>query len=194
MFRSKGPRALFRTLMLALPSLLNVGGIIFLLIYAYSIIGMHVFGALAAEGGANRDANFQTFAKSIWTLFRVFTMDGWSQLMTEAMDCNPRAADCGFKPEAPVFFLSFIVLSAHMTMNLFTAVVVERFQESAIMEGIITTESFFVSLQRKLILDRFVDRLTSSIRRRKAALAGRRAAVAANHRRADAGAPPPPSS
>merc|ERR1712078_409461 len=126
MFRSKGPRALFRTLMLALPSLLNVGGIIFLLIYAYSIIGMHVFGALAAEGGSKR--------------------------------------------EAPVFFLSFIVLSAHMTMNLFTAVVVERFQESAIMEGIITTESFFVSLQRKLMLDRFVDRLTSSIRRRKAAL------------------------
>lgn len=35
MFRSKGPRALFRTLLLALPSLLNVGGIIFLLIYAY---------------------------------------------------------------------------------------------------------------------------------------------------------------
>ena len=197
MFRSKGPRALFRTLMLALPSLLNVGGIIFLLIYAYSIIGMHIFGGVAAEGGANRDANFQTFAKSIWTLFRVFTMDGWSQLMTEAMDCDPRAVDCGFKPEAPIFFLSSIVLSAHMTMNLFTAVVVERFQESAIMEGIITTESFFVSLQRKLMLDRFVDRLTSSIRRRKAMLAGRRAAVAANHRRADAGAPapaPPPSS
>ena len=64
MFRSKGPRALFRTLLLALPSLLNVGGIIFLLIYAYR----YALPSLPFSPPPSRNPHFHLWVKPLLLL------------------------------------------------------------------------------------------------------------------------------
>eukprot|EP00803_Ostreobium_quekettii_P001451 evm.model.scf_161.6 EVM.evm.TU.scf_161.6 scf_161:59336-65983(+) len=147
--RLRSLRVLFNTLLVSLPALLNVGGLAFVIIFFYAVIGMcsfrHVY---AGQRYLNRHANFQDMGTSMLTLFRMLTGEGWNGIMHDTMvqpplccakgsDTCPRSdmtpGDCGSRL-APLFFLSFSIIGNFILLNLFLAVVLDIYGQE--MDGV----------------------------------------------------------
>lgn len=54
----KSLRKIFNTFVLAIPSLANVGGLLFLLLYLYSILGIYLFAGIQLQSNLDVHANF----------------------------------------------------------------------------------------------------------------------------------------
>ena len=86
---NQGLANIFGALILSIPSLGNVGSILFLNLYVYAVMGMNLFSDVSVEGGCGpRDctmiderSNFQTFGSSMLTLFRTVTGESWNGIM-----------------------------------------------------------------------------------------------------------------
>ena len=59
----------------------NTGGLLFLLIYLYSIIGVTLFSPLQRNGIFTDVLNFETFTNSFLVMFKVATGDGWNDVL-----------------------------------------------------------------------------------------------------------------
>lgn len=59
--------------MVTLPSLANIGGLMFLLIMIYAILGVYLFSTVKLSGELNHHANFQSINAAFITLIRVLT-------------------------------------------------------------------------------------------------------------------------
>merc|ERR1719361_996312 len=73
-------RTLFLTLMYSVPSLWNIGLLLFVIYFVYAVIGMNIFGAIEPyvyENGIDDHANFQTWEHSLGVLYRLGTNDAW---------------------------------------------------------------------------------------------------------------------
>jgi len=69
--RAKTLNRLFNTLMLSLPSVWNIGSLLFVLLFIYSVLGMQLWGKVVySEGGLSPQANFRTFPRALLTMFR----------------------------------------------------------------------------------------------------------------------------
>lgn len=62
---------IFNTLVITMQSLANIGGLLLLIMYIYSIIGMIYFGEVKRNGNMNDYINFETFTNAFITLFTV---------------------------------------------------------------------------------------------------------------------------
>ena len=123
----KGLRDLLETLVASLPAFWNVGALVALLFFIYAYVGVILFGTTprtnANEGGSlDEHANFESFPRAVLTLFRVATNDEWVGVMR---DC---AGDAVTGLAAYPFFVSFVVLVSMVMLNLFTAVIIENFE------------------------------------------------------------------
>lgn len=80
---SRGLLLLFRTLIVSIPSLINVGIILLLALFIFSIVGMNLFAGIryGPGGGLTEDANFDAFFTSMITLFRSSTGENFNGLM-----------------------------------------------------------------------------------------------------------------
>eukprot|EP00350_Pseudokeronopsis_sp_OXSARD2_P011470 CAMPEP_0170566168 /NCGR_PEP_ID=MMETSP0211-20121228/79665_1 /TAXON_ID=311385 /ORGANISM="Pseudokeronopsis sp., Strain OXSARD2" /LENGTH=88 /DNA_ID=CAMNT_0010887265 /DNA_START=1043 /DNA_END=1309 /DNA_ORIENTATION=- len=59
----------------------NVGGLLFLLLYLYSILGVYLFAEVQIGGYLTENLNFQSFTKAFLVLFVVSTGDGWTDIL-----------------------------------------------------------------------------------------------------------------
>ena len=94
----KGLQSIFKTLLSTLPSFGNIGLLLFLLIYVYSIIGINLFGTVTIHGAMNSYANFQNFPNAFLTLIRCATGEGWNELMSAFMDERSVFMKCIYNP------------------------------------------------------------------------------------------------
>ena len=62
---------IFNTFVITMQSLANIGGLLLLIMYIYSIIGMIYFGEVKRNGNMNDYINFETFTNAFITLFTV---------------------------------------------------------------------------------------------------------------------------
>lgn len=69
---------IFNTFVITLHSLVNIGGLLLMFIYMYSILGMIIFGNMKRNGIMNDYNNFETFTNAFTTLFVVATGDSWN--------------------------------------------------------------------------------------------------------------------
>ena len=83
--RAKGLKTLFQTLIFSLPALINVGSVLLLFFFIYSIMGMNLFGQMRYGENLNRHANFRDFPSAMMTLFRMATGESWNGIMWDAM-------------------------------------------------------------------------------------------------------------
>jgi len=81
MRKAKSLQVIFSTLIVTFPSLANVGALLLLFIYIYSVLGMNLFAQVKLQADLNRHANFQTFTRSFMTLIRVSTGEAWYEIM-----------------------------------------------------------------------------------------------------------------
>jgi len=157
LLRLLGPSSTFRSLLkvlvYSLPSIYNIGALLFMLYFVYAILGINMFsetnfdeetghytgdpqgiGEVSVSVNNSRiipflnntylqDANFRSFNRGFVTLFRASTGENWQQLLE---DC---AMDNTFNSEvlAGIYFYSFIVFCQYISINLFIAVLLENF-------------------------------------------------------------------
>jgi len=70
--------------MFILPSLGNIGSMLFLCFFIFSALGMSLFGALQYRDGEINDlVNFEKFSNSFILLARCSTGETWNYLMHE---------------------------------------------------------------------------------------------------------------
>jgi hypothetical protein len=79
--RAKSLKIIFETFIVTIPALANVGGLLLLFLYLYSILGVSLFAQVKLQENLNEDANFKTFYRSFLTLFRSSTGEGWNDIM-----------------------------------------------------------------------------------------------------------------
>ena len=132
---AKGVRQLLLALMISLPALFNIGTLLFLVLFIYSIIGMSLFSHVKKGGSLGEIINFETFGSSLMLLFRLATGSGWNDVMTDLTiqppDCDPHYhglpnGDCGQAVGAIFYLVSFIVTVFLIIINMYIAVILEN--------------------------------------------------------------------
>uniref|UniRef100_A0A8D2N7T6 Sodium channel protein n=1 Tax=Zonotrichia albicollis TaxID=44394 RepID=A0A8D2N7T6_ZONAL len=144
---AKGIRTLLFALMMSLPALFNIGLLLFLVMFIYAIFGMSNFAYVKREVGIDDMFNFETFGNSMICLFQITTSAGWDGLLAPILnsgepDCDPNKAhpgssvkgDCGNPSVGIFFFVSYIIISFLVVVNMYIAVILENF-------GVATEES-----------------------------------------------------
>lgn len=79
--RGKSLQLIFNTLLITLHSLANIGALLLLFIFMFSILGMILFGNVMRNGLMNDLINFESFINAYLTLFVVATGDSWNDIM-----------------------------------------------------------------------------------------------------------------
>jgi voltage-gated sodium channel len=97
----------------AIPSIVDIVILMFIIFYIYAIIGSFVFQDLPS-------GLWDDFLISMLSLFRILTFESWTSLMYEAMEVYPWAW---------VYFVSFIIIAAFVFFNLFVAVIIGEMQK-----------------------------------------------------------------
>ena len=116
-------RLIISTLIRSLPGLGNVILLLSIVFYVYAIAGYHLFHE-------HDPFHWNSLGISLITLFRVLTLEDWTDVMYAAMEVYPHAW---------MFFVSFVVVAAFIVINMFIAVVINNLhkaqQEADITQG-----------------------------------------------------------
>ncbi|NXH79251.1 SCN5A protein, partial [Hydrobates tethys] len=136
--KARGIRTLLFALLMSLPALFNIGLLLFLLMFIYAIVGMTNFACVGWEGGIDNLFNFQTFDSSILCLFQITTSAGWDGLLVPLLkgsdSCAPnlnltdkQKKNCSNKAVGILFFVSYVIISFLIVVNMYIAVILENF-------------------------------------------------------------------
>ena len=107
-------RLIVSTLLRSLPSMGHVVLLMSIVFYIYGVTGYHLFHAHDPQHWGN-------LGLSLLTLFRVVTLEDWTDVMYTAMALHPLAW---------VYFVSFVVVGTFVIINLFIAVVLNNLETS----------------------------------------------------------------
>jgi len=167
-------RMLMKTLSASIPALWNIGLLLFIQIFVFTIFGMRLFGPYdcdvtdtPCEGDAVH-ANFSNFIIGANLLYRVATSDGWTVIYERYLHLmeNKRWL-------VHIYFISFFFLGTLVLLNLFIGFVLEAFgdnQELSKMDGILEPirqwrdvwERFDSNANGQILADQFVETLIES--------------------------------
>jgi hypothetical protein len=129
--RAKGIRTLLFALAVSMPALLNIGLLLFLIMFIYSIFGMSFFGCVRKSSAITDLFNFQTFPNSMIILFQMCTNAGWSVVYQglandHPPDCDPtiklpssHRGDCGDSVIAAIFLVSYVIIISLVVVRSF---------------------------------------------------------------------------
>jgi len=95
----------------ALPSIIHITIMMFIVFYIYAILGVQFFSDM-------KSGLWTDFNHSMLTLFRVMTFEDWTDVMYETMEEYPYSW---------LYFISFIVINAFILFNVFVAIILEEF-------------------------------------------------------------------
>nr|XP_032807123.1 sodium channel protein type 4 subunit alpha B-like isoform X2 [Petromyzon marinus] len=137
---AQGIRTLLFALLMSLPALFNIGLLLFVVMFIFSVFGMSNFGYLKHTAGIDEIFNFETFGGSMLCLFQITTSAGWDGLLAPTLlskepDCEPEAVhvgtnvvgNCGNKAIGCAFFVTYIIISFLIVVNMYIAVILENF-------------------------------------------------------------------
>uniref|UniRef100_A0A8C8JS46 Sodium channel protein n=1 Tax=Oncorhynchus tshawytscha TaxID=74940 RepID=A0A8C8JS46_ONCTS len=136
---AKGIRTLLFALMMSLPALFNIGLLLFLVMFIFSIFGMSNFGYVKHGAGIDDMYNFETFGNSMICLFMITTSAGWDGLLLPILnyppDCDstlenpgaPATGNCGNPSVGIFFFVMYIIISFLVVVNMYIAIILENF-------------------------------------------------------------------
>jgi voltage-gated sodium channel len=106
-------------LLAALPGMASIAALLSLILYVAAVLGTNLFGGVAPQW-------FGDLGTTLFTLFQTMTGEGWGEIAREVM---------AEVPLAWIFFVTYILVSSFMVLNLFIAVVVSA------MEGQVAAEA-----------------------------------------------------
>ena len=107
-------RLIVATLIRSIPSMGNIILLMSIIFYIYAIAGYHLFSEADP-------LHWGTLGMSLLTLFRIVTLEDWTDVMYTAMEAQPYAW---------IYFVSFVVMGTFVIVNLFIAVVLNNLDEA----------------------------------------------------------------
>jgi hypothetical protein len=143
--RERSLQVISNTIAITFRVVANLGGLLLLIIFIYTVIGMMLLGNVRHSGLMNDWINFEHFTNAFITLFIVSTGDSWNTIMSSfAQDNNPsyqciqRASfedlklygmpmGCGNKYVAFSFFISYIIIVNLVFLKIFIAVTLQGY-------------------------------------------------------------------
>ncbi|XP_036392034.1 sodium channel protein type 4 subunit alpha B-like [Megalops cyprinoides] len=138
-----GLRNLLISLRMSLPALFNLGLLLFIIMFVYSVFGMWNFAYVGRMAGIDDMFNFETFGSSMLCMFQITTLAGWDgilfPLLNTPPDCDPDAfnpgsdvmGNCANLPLGITFTCSYIIISMLIVVNMFIAIILESFSVTA---------------------------------------------------------------
>lgn len=142
-------RLIVSTLVRSIPSMIHVMTLMSVIFYIYAITGYQLFHE-------HDPTHWRSLGISLLTLFRVVTLEDWTDVMYTAMD---------FHPLSWMYFVSFVVLGTFVVINLFIAVVINNLDEAkaerlAELQGPVTQKEILTDLREtQKALKRLEERL-----------------------------------
>ncbi|XP_054846940.1 sodium channel protein type 5 subunit alpha-like [Eublepharis macularius] len=138
---ARGLRTLLFALLMSLPALANIGLLLFLVMFIYAIFGMTNFACSDWKYGIDNTFNFQTFGSSMLCLFQITTSAGWHSLLRPMLESNDQSncapnlhinrslfnGSCVNSTMAITYFISYIIISFLIVVNMYVAVIIENF-------------------------------------------------------------------
>jgi voltage-gated sodium channel len=106
-------RFVIEALLHAIPAITSTFGLLAIFYYVFAVIGTKLFGEAFPKW-------FGTLGDSMYTLFQIMTLEGWS--MNIARPVMEKF------PHAWVFFVLFILIATFTMLNLFVAIIVDTMQ------------------------------------------------------------------
>lgn len=107
-------RLIVETLVRSLPGMMHVIMLMGVIFYIYAVAGFHFFNEHNPE-------LWGSLGLSLLTLFRVVTLEDWTDVMYDAMELNPLSW---------MYFVSFVIMGTFVVINLFIAVVLNNLDEA----------------------------------------------------------------
>lgn len=114
-------KAVERKIVSIIPTIFSFALLLGILLYIYSIIGVYLFSHHQYQ-----HADFSSLGHAFLTLFQLMTLDGWSDMMYAASD-NYNGSWL-----IKSYFVSFVVLTAIISFNVFVAVLTSQVHEKFI--------------------------------------------------------------
>jgi hypothetical protein len=140
---------LFTTLILALPSLFNIGMLLLIFFYIFAIVGVEACGMVQMEGnpGLSPNVNFKNFYYAVLTLFQLCTTEGWVDVAEGCAWRSPtcEAVDprmCGNPWSFPFIMISMLV-GAFVLLNAIVSTVIQVFTDSGFREDTMAVFDIF---------------------------------------------------
>lgn len=129
-------RIILSAILKSIPGVSWAGLLLLLVYYVYGIIGTNLFGAVFPDW-------FGTLGKSVYSLFQVMTLESWSMGIA-------RPVMAAF-PYAWVFFVTYILISSFIVMNIVVGIVLNSigdcFKNEA-SDDAVTTEDAIAELEK----------------------------------------------
>ena len=107
-------RVIIATLIRSLPGLGHVMLLLLVLYYVYAVAGVHLFSD-------HDPTHWRSLGIALLTLFRVMTLEDWTDVMYVAMELHPMSW---------LFFISFVLIAAVIMINLVIAVVINNLHDA----------------------------------------------------------------
>ena len=142
-------RLIVETLVKSIPSMFHITILMSILFFIYGVLGFHLFHE-------HDPTHWRNLAYSLLTLFRIVTLEDWTDVMYKAMELSPFYA---------LYFVSFVVVGTFVVVNLFIAVVINNLDEAKyshlkklehpdlhdqLMSTLVDTKSSIESLEKQL--------------------------------------------
>ena len=125
-------RLLVGALLKSIPSIGYVSILLVLLFYLYAVLGTFLYGK-------NDPLHFGELPVSMLTLFRVVTLEDWTDVMyTQMYGCQQYGYDgiehlCTMSSASPlgsvIYFVSFVLFGTMITLNLFIGIIMNSMSE-----------------------------------------------------------------
>ena len=112
-------RVVTSALVRSLPGVGNVLLLLGLIFYVFAIFGHYLFKE-------NDPFHWQSLGMSLNTLYRILTLEDWTDVMYTAMEVYPYAW---------IFFLTFVVISSFIVVNMLIAILVSNIEKSNTLES-----------------------------------------------------------
>jgi len=142
-------RLIVSTLVRSIPSMGHVLLLMSIIFYIYGVAGYHLFHE-------HDPTHWDNLGLSLLTLFRVVTLEDWTDVMYKAMELHSMSW---------MYFVSFVILGTFVVINLFIAVVINNLEQAKkealekleqpptrdeILRELKLTQEVLVNLQNKL--------------------------------------------
>lgn len=107
-------RLIVETLVRSIPSMLHITALMAILFFIYGVLGYHLFHE-------HDPTHWRDLSYALLTLFRIVTLEDWTDVMYTAMEVSPLYA---------FYFVSFVIVGTFVVINLFIAVVINNLDEA----------------------------------------------------------------
>jgi len=107
-------RLIVETLLRSIPSMFHIMLLMGVLFFIYAVLGFHLFHE-------HDPVHWRDLSYAILTLFRIVTLEDWTDVMYKGMEMSPWYA---------AYFVSFVIIGTFVVVNLFIAVVINNLDEA----------------------------------------------------------------